>query len=316
MMDAVIVCQQLKKSFAGREVLRGLDFIVPRGAITALLGDNGTGKSTTFRILTGQIPADAGQATLLGEDCWKAAASLRRRVGYCPERPRFYDWMSVAEIGAFSAAFHAVGYKARYNALLERFDLSPTAKLASLSKGGYAKVSLALALASDPEVLLLDEPTSGLDLFTRREFLRSMAAQAGEGKTILISSHSVAEVERVVSHIVFLAQGKTLLAGSLEELRGRLRRVRVQHQGTDFVPEMLGEVLQAETSGRDWQGIILDGSESALETLRYQPGIHAVETSYPTLEEMYTAVLARYHRRGQAVADAATTTTTAEGVKR
>ena len=298
-MDAVIDCKGLKKSFAGKAVLRGLDLSVPRGAILALLGDNGTGKSTTFRILTGQIPADAGQARILGEDCWWSAIALRTRVGYCPERPRYYDWMSVAEIGAFTAAFHRPGFRARYEGLIEQFDLNPTAKLGSLSKGGYAKVGLALALASDPEVLLLDEPTSGLDLFTRREFLSSMAAQAGEGKTILISSHSVAEVERVVSHLVFMAEGKALLAGSLEELRGRLRRVRVQHNGVGFAPETLGTLLESESSGRDWQGIVLDGPESAVEALRHQPGIHTVETSCPSLEEMYTAVLARYRRQEQ-----------------
>jgi ABC-2 type transport system ATP-binding protein len=128
-------------------------------------------------------------ATLLGENCWHAAQRLRLRVGYCPEKPRFYDWMTVGEIGQFTAAFHASGFRARYQGLVKRFDLDPNQRLSKLSKGGYAKVGLALALAIEPEVLLLDEPTSGLDLFTRREFLSSMAAQAGEGKTILISSH-------------------------------------------------------------------------------------------------------------------------------
>jgi ABC-2 type transport system ATP-binding protein len=296
-MDPVILCQHLRKSFGGRPVLAGLDLAVPRGAIFALLGDNGAGKSTTFRILTGQIPADGGTATLLGEDCWRAAQRLRSRVGYCPERPRFYDWMSAGEIGAFTAAFHPAGYRVRYDALLERFDLPRDAKLGKLSKGGYAKVGLALALASDPEVLLLDEPTSGLDLFTRREFLSSMAAQAGEGKTILLSSHSVAEVERVVSHVAFVAQGKLLMAGSLEDLRERLVQVRIQHSGAGFHPDLLGEVIDAQASGRDWQGIVLNPSPSVLAQMRDAPGIARLETSVPSLEEMYTALLARYHRR-------------------
>jgi ABC-2 type transport system ATP-binding protein len=294
-MDPVILCQRLRHAFAGRQVLSGLDLAIPRGAIAALLGDNGAGKSTTFRILTGQIRADSGVATLLGENCWHAAQQLRSRVGYCPEKPRFYDWMTVREIGHFTAAFHPSGYQGRYDALVGQFDLTPTAQLGRLSKGGYAKVGLALALASDPEVLLLDEPTSGLDLFTRREFLSSMAAQAGEGKTILISSHSVAEVERVVSHVVFVAQGRALLAGSIEELRERLTKVRVRHAGAGFQTELLGEVLESESSGRDWQGIVEGLSPSSVESLRHTPGIVSLETSVPTLEEMYTALLARFH---------------------
>src|SRR5262249_34991646 len=151
------------------------------------------------------------RATVLGEDCWHAAASLRQRVGYVPERPRFYDWMTVAEIGWFTAGFHDAEFLPRYQELTCRFQLDRKAKLQNLSKGQYSKVALALALAPDPEVLILDEPTSGLDLLVRREFLASMVELAGEGRTILISSHQIAEVERVASHVAFLAQGQLLL---------------------------------------------------------------------------------------------------------
>src|SRR5262249_10212600 len=157
-----------------------LDLAVPRGAIYALLGDNGAGKSTTIRMLTGLLPADAGQAFVLGRECWSSAVELRHRVGYVPERPRFYDWMTVRELGQFTSGFPHDGCLGRYLGLVERFGLEKAAKLGKLSKGGYAKVGLALALAVEPEVLILDEPTSGLDLFTRREFLSSMVELAGE----------------------------------------------------------------------------------------------------------------------------------------
>src|SRR5439155_14284921 len=115
-------------------------------------------------------------------------------------------------------------------ALVDRFRLERSAKLRNLSKGGYAKVGLALALAPDPEVLILDEPTSGLDLFIRREFLSSMVELAGEGRTILISSHGIAEVERVASHVAFLAHGRLLLTAALDELRQRLVRFRLRYE--------------------------------------------------------------------------------------
>src|SRR5439155_13295071 len=126
----------------------------------------------------------------------------------------------------------------RYRDLIDNFRLDLSAKLKNLSKGGYAKVGLALALAVDPEVLILDEPTSGLDLLTRREFLNSMVDLAGEGRTILISSHQIAEVERVASHVAFMAGGRVLLSGSQDEVKERLLRLRLRCDG--LPPSTLG----------------------------------------------------------------------------
>src|SRR5262249_33904234 len=189
---------------------------------------------------------------------------------------------------------------ARYRELAHRFQLEPGARLKALSKGGYAKVGLALALAIDPEVLILDEPTSGLDLFTRREFLGSMVELAGEGRTILISSHGVAEVERVASHVAFLAEGKVLLSGPLDELRDRVLRVRVRHDGGQVPgPEGLGQVLDVQASGREWQAAILDPDRVALADLPHRPGVLELDEGPLSLEELYTALLARFHRGGQ-----------------
>jgi ABC-2 type transport system ATP-binding protein len=296
-MDSVIQTHGLTKYFGGKKVVDRLDLAVPRGAIYALLGDNGAGKSTTIKMLTGLLPADMGRATILGQDCWKAAHPLRFKVGYVPEKPRFYDWMTVREIGQFTSGFHQAGFVQRYLAAAEQFGLERGAKLKNLSKGGYAKVGLALALAIDPEVLILDEPTSGLDLFTRREFLGSMVELAAEGRTIVISSHGVAEVERVASHVAFLAQGQMLLHGPLDELRQRMVRIRVRHDGTLHDPAGLGTVLDLETSGREWQAVILDPDRVAVEDLRHRDGVLELEDSTLKLEEMYTSLLARFHRR-------------------
>jgi ABC-2 type transport system ATP-binding protein len=269
---------------------------VPRGAIYALLGDNGAGKSTTIRMLTGLLPADTGQASILGLDCWRDATALRHKVGYVPEKPRFYDWMTVAELGRFTAGFHQPGYMGRYLDLVDRFGLERAARLKTLSKGGYARVGLAVALASDPEVLILDEPTSGLDLFTRREFLGSMVELASEGRTILISSHAIAEVERVASHVGFLAQGQLLLSGPLDELRQRMVRVSIRHDGNAPDPAGLGNVLDHEAAHREWQTVLLDPSRAALDELRQRPGVLEMEETPLRLEEMYLALLARFHR--------------------
>jgi ABC-2 type transport system ATP-binding protein len=297
----IITTRGLTKYFGGRAVVNRLDLVVPQGAIFALLGDNGAGKSTTIRMLTGQLPPDAGRAELLGHDCWADADELRHRVGYVPEKPRFYDWMTVREIGWFTAGFHRPGYASRYLGLVERFRLDARAKLRTLSKGGYAKVGLALALAPDPEVLILDEPTSGLDLFIRREFLGSMVELAGAGRTIVLSSHGIAEVERVVSHVAFLADGKLMMAAPIDDLRRRLVRVRLRHEGAAPDEGGLGTVLERQRTGRQWQVVLQDPDRAALDALRHAVGIQDYEETKLTLEEMYTALLARFHQKGEAV---------------
>src|SRR5437879_5298700 len=229
-MEPIIDIHGLTKRFKGKTAVNRLSLAVPKGAIFAFLGDNGAGKTTTIRMLTGLLRPDAGRASILGQDCWVAAARLRPNVGYVPERPRFYDWMTVNEIGWFTAGFHRPEFLPRYHDLTKRFRLDPKAKLQNLSKGQYSKVALALALAPDPEVLILDEPTSGLDLLVRREFLSSMVEMAGDGRTILISSHQIAEVERVASHVAFMSEGQLLFVSTMDDMKQRLVRFRLRYE--------------------------------------------------------------------------------------
>ena len=293
MTEAVIETHDLTKRFRGKPAVDHLNLTVQRGSIFALLGDNGAGKTTTIRMLTGLLPPDAGTATVLGKDAWNAAAALRRQVGYVPERPRFYDWMTVGEIGWFTGGFHGPGFRSRYNDLAGKFQLDLSARLRNLSKGEYAKVGLALALAPDPELLILDEPTSGLDLLVRREFLSRMVGLAGEGRTILISSHQIAEVERVASHVAFIAKGRLLLAATMDELRQRIVRLRLRYETQAPDPALLGKVLQRNGSGRLWQAVIQDPNRTAIETLRGSSGIHDFEETPLALEEIYCALLER-----------------------
>lgn len=292
-MTSAIEMRGLTKSFGSRTAVDGLTLSIPQGAIFALLGDNGAGKSTTIRMLTGLIPPDAGEARILEKDCWQSAVALRKHIGYVPERPHFYDWMTVGDIGWFTAGFHEPGYFDRYRERAHSFKLPWKSRLRELSKGGYAKVALALALASDPQVLLLDEPTSGLDLFVRREFLSSMVSLASEGRTILISSHQIAEVERVASHVAFLAEGRLLWSGTLDELRQRIIRVKLRYETQPPEPAVLGTVLQRNGAGKLFQAIIQDPNREAVAALHQAEGISEVEECTLGLEEAYAALLGR-----------------------
>jgi ABC-2 type transport system ATP-binding protein len=292
-MDTVIETHDLEKSFGGKRVVDRLNLVVPKGAIFALLGDNGAGKTTTMRMLTGLLPPDRGSATILGQDCWSAAAALRRRVAFVPERPRYYDWMKVAEIGWFAAGFHNKEYLPRYQEWTSKFELDPAARLTTLSKGQYAKVGLALALAVEPEVLILDEPTSGLDLLVRHEFLGSMVRLAAEGRTVLISSHQIAEIERVASHAAFISHGRLLLVAPLEELRRRIVRLNLRFEAEPPDPTLWGTVLQRNGSGKQLLAVLQDPRAGALEALPHAHGIHDVEVTPLHLEEIYCALLSR-----------------------
>jgi ABC-2 type transport system ATP-binding protein len=296
-MEPVIEIVGLCKRFGTKQAVDHLSLSIPRGSIFAFLGDNGAGKTTTIRMLTGLMQPDAGRSSILGQDCWKAAAALRHKVGYMPERPKFYDWMSVHELGWFTAGFHKPGYLERYERLAERYRLDPKAKLRHLSKGQYAKVALSLALAVDPEVLILDEPTSSLDLLVRREVLGSMVDLAAEGRTILISSHQIAEVERVATHVAFLANGKLLLTASMDELRQRVMRYRLRYetQAPDAAP--LGRVLERNGSGKLWQAVVLDPIRPAVEQLREGEDVFDFEETPLNLEEVYCALLTQKEAR-------------------
>jgi len=226
---------------------------------------------------------------------------VRRRVGYVPEVPALYDWMTVAEVGWFAAGFRpdAAGsagpYRQRYEALAEGFGLPRRRKIKELSKGMRAKVSLALAVAADPALLVLDEPTSGLDVLVRREFLESMVDLAGAGRTVLLSSHQIGEVERVASHVALMHKGKLLLAEPLDVLRSRTFALRVgfgSRDHPDAPPANLNlELIDADDAPRQAVWLVHARDRAACEAVRTLPGVETLRVETPSLEEIYIAYM-------------------------
>lgn len=290
-MSAVISVRGLTKRYGNKTVVNHLDLEVPQGAVYAFLGDNGAGKTSTIKVLVGMHPPDAGQARILGQDCWARAIPLRHRVGYVPERPRFYEWMTVTEIGWFTGAFHRPGFTDRYADVVRRLGLDPRKRLRDLSKGGYARVALALALAPDPEVLILDEPTSGLDLLTRRDFLASLVDLAAGGRTVFISSHGISELERIASHVGLLSRGRLLFSGPVEDVKARFGRFLFRTNGEAADLSGLGTVLHYQALGRQVEVVAQDPPEDAAARLRARPGLTDVEATVPGLEDIYAAVM-------------------------
>lgn len=295
--DHAIRIDGLVKNFRGVKAVDGLSMDVPRGSIFGLLGENGAGKTTTLQVLLGLLAPDGGRAEVLGLDPSREGLAVRRRTGYVPEVPALYDWMTPAEIGWFAAGFHADAkgdsstYQARYLELIRGFELPPHRKIKTLSKGMRAKVSLSLAIAAGPELLILDEPTSGLDVMVRREFLESMVDVAAEGRTVLLSSHQIGEVERVASHVALMHKGRLLLAEPLDQLRSRTFLLAMTFSGREHPlgpPSHLPmELIDCADAARQAHWLVRARDRGACELVRGLAGVESLEIQSPGLEEIY-----------------------------
>jgi len=292
-MDSVLELRGVTKRYGSQTALKSVSLDVPRGIVFALLGENGAGKTTSIRVALGLAEPDAGEATVLGLSSRSQALEIRRRVGYVSERPSLYDWMTVDELGWFTAGFYPDGFQARYRDMIRSFHLRPAQKLKSLSKGQRAKVGLALALGHDPDLLILDEPTSGLDAIVRREFLESMVDRAAGGKTVFLSSHQIGEVERVADIVAILRGGQLLLAERLDVLKQQTREVTLVLPDSTPLPDLQGEALSRRHRGHQWQVLVRNPAPTALDQLPNLPGASGLEIRTPTLEEIFVAYMQR-----------------------
>jgi ABC-2 type transport system ATP-binding protein len=291
-MTPVIQLHEVSKRFGKEVALDRVSLEVPSGSVFALLGENGAGKTTAIRILLGLAEPDRGHSSVLGLASDAKGLEVRRRVGYVPERLTFYEWMTVEEIGWFTAGFHNEAFLPEYRRLAAEFDLPPRRAIKSLSKGMKAKVALSLAMAHDPELLILDEPTSGLDPLVRREFLESMIDRAATGKTVFLSSHQIAEVERVADIVAILHQGRLVLVERLEELKSRVRELTFTlTNGAASPPTLPGELLSRRQRARQWQVLVRQGNEDCAAALRAAGGVENVEVRVPNLEEIFVAYI-------------------------
>jgi ABC-2 type transport system ATP-binding protein len=292
-MPPIIQLNKISKRFGSHLALNAVSFEVPPGAVFAILGDNGAGKTTAIRIMLGLLDATSGNAKVLGMDSAKNGLEIRRRVGYVAERPTLYEWMTVEEIGWFAAGFYDDEYLPHYRQLIAEYSLPCRQKIKNLSKGMRAKVSLALALALDPELLVLDEPTSGLDALVRREFLESMVDRAATGRTVFLSSHQIVEVERVADYVAILCQSDLLVVERLDELKRQISELTLTLAAGAIPPKIRGEILCRQQQSRQWKLLVRNMPEQETENLRQHPAVQLLETNTPSLEEIFVAYLER-----------------------
>ncbi|HEX4977112.1 MAG TPA: ABC transporter ATP-binding protein [Nocardioides sp.] len=287
-MTVAISTQGLVKHFGRTVALDGLDLEVRAGEVHGFLGPNGAGKSTTIRVLLGMLRADSGQVRMLGGDPWRDATALHRRLAYVPGEVSLWPTLTGGEVIDLLSRLRGGIDRARRDALLERFDLDPTKKNRSYSKGNRQKVALVAALASDVELLLLDEPTSGLDPLMEAVFQDCIREAKAEGRTVLLSSHILAEAEALSDRVSIIRAGKVVQSGTLRELRHLTRTTVVvaTELPADDLAAVPGVAHIEPVDGRvrfDVDTDHLDEAMDYLATLR----VRSLVSHPPTLEELF-----------------------------
>jgi ABC-2 type transport system ATP-binding protein len=287
-MSPAISISGLVKTFGQVRALDGLDLTVAEGEVHGFLGPNGAGKSTTIRVLLGLLRANGGETRLLGGDPWAEAVALHRRLAYVPGDVNLWPNLTGGEaidlLGRLRGGLDA----ARRAELLERFELDPTKKGRTYSKGNRQKVALVAALASDAELFVLDEPTSGLDPLKETVFRDCIEEVRHEGRTVLLSSHILAEVEALCDRVTIIRAGKTVESGSLAELR-HLTRTSIAVEavepliGLEALPGVHDLHVEDHRARFDVDTSQLDGVLRHLTRL----GIRSLTSQPPTLEELF-----------------------------
>jgi ABC-2 type transport system ATP-binding protein len=287
-MTEAIHIDGLVKTFGPARALDGLDLTVRTGEVHGFLGPNGSGKTTTIRILLGLLRADAGRVRMLDGDPWRDAVALHGRLAYVPGDVTLWPGITGGEVIDLMGRLRGGLDRPRRDALLERFGLDPRKKARTYSKGNRQKVALIAALASDAELLLLDEPTSGLDPLMESVFQQCIHEIKREGRTVLLSSHILAEVEALCDRVSIIRLGRTVETGTLAELR-HLTRTSIAVEtsrpltGIDTLPGVHDLVVEEHHARFDVDTVHIEAAVQQLATL----GVRSLSSTPPTLEEMF-----------------------------
>ena len=287
-MTTAISVSGLEKSFGRTQALNGLDLSVARGEVHGFLGPNGSGKTTTIRILLGLLRANAGEARLLGGDPWHDAVALHRRLAYVPGDVTLWPALTGGEVIDLIGRLRGTLDPRRRADLLKRFDLDPRKKARTYSKGNRQKVALIAALASDVELLLLDEPTSGLDPLMDAVFRECIREERARGRTVLLSSHVLAEVEALCDRVSIIRDGRTVERGTLTELR-HLRRTTIEAELADLpsAPLVLPGAHELRVDGPRLRCAVESADLNALLRALSALGVRSLISQPPTLEQLF-----------------------------
>jgi ABC-2 type transport system ATP-binding protein len=261
--DTVIQTRGLTKYFGAKAAVYELNLEVPRGCVFAFLGRNGSGKTTTIRMLMGLVPPTRGTGRILGHDIRALTPEIRARIGYLTEEHQLYGWMTVRESGGFQSRFFPKWNDKIFRGIASHFGLAPAAKVKDLSRGERAGLCLALTLAPEPELLMLDDPGLGLDPVARRALIESMIFLTRKSdRTIFFSSHHLSDVERVADYLAVLDRSILRACCPLEKFRESVRQLRLRFPGAPPPAPKIPGLLQAIRTEHELRVTFVGGGEA------------------------------------------------------
>jgi ABC-2 type transport system ATP-binding protein len=287
MTELAIETRDLVKRYGSIAAVDGLSLSVPRGAVYALVGRNGSGKTTTIRTLLDLTRPDAGTARVLGMDCHAERVKVLERVGYVSDRPLLGGWTG-DQLVHFNRGFYPRWSDELVARYVRVFDIPMKQRFRNLSRGNQTKMWLMLALAQQPDVLILDEPTAGLDPVVTDQLLRVLVEDvAAEGRTVFMSSHHLSEIERIADWVGMIDKGKLLLEAPMEELRARFRRIQVAGVAEMAMPVA---AMRVRRSGASTEYVVRDGAEEFVDALE-RGGATVIQSSPMNLSEIFLECL-------------------------
>lgn len=278
----------LTKTFGKFKALDGVDFEVRKGEVFGFIGPNGAGKSTTIRVLLGLLKRDAGTATIFGQDVWSDAVEIHRKIAYVPGDVNLWPNLTGGEVIDLFGSLQGEVNAKRREELIVKFDLDTSKKCRTYSKGNRQKVALVAAFASDAELFILDEPTSGLDPLMERVFQQCVEEVKAAGKSVLLSSHILSEVERLCDRVGIIRSGVMVETGTLAELRHLTRsNLYVELDSPAIDIGQIPGIHDLVKAGDGWK-FQVDGEKlDAVMTYLSKHGIKRLESAPPTLEDLF-----------------------------
>ena len=285
---AILKVNQVTKKFGNFTALDGINMEVQHGEVYGFIGPNGAGKTTTIRILLGILQATSGTAQIFSKDVWNDAVDIHKQIAYVPGEVNLWSNLTGGEVIDLFVKLRGINAKSRREELIQRFDLDPTKKCGTYSKGNRQKVALIAAFASDADLYILDEPTSGLDPLMEQVFQECISEVKKAGKSVLLSSHILSEVEKLCDKVSIIRQGQIIESGTLQELR-HLTRTRVKLETAEPIANLdqVEGIHDLEILDR---GVIFHVDTDRIgAVIKYinDFGILTLESTPPTLEDLF-----------------------------
>ena len=299
MIDTVLETKGLTKYYGDRLAVEHMDLQIPRGCICGFIGRNGAGKTTAIKLMLGLLRPTEGSSRILGCDSQDLTPAIRQRVGYVTEGHRLIRWMKISELEKFQRSFFPKQWDEKFfTETIEYFELSKGQKIKTLSNGQRAQVSLALALAPNPELLIMDDPTLGLDAAIRRQFLEGMIELImRQGRTILFSSHILGDVERVADRVVVIDKGVVRADCKLEEFQRAVEKVIVSFEDAVPTDVDIEGLLHCREVEKTLELVVIGTSEQKISEWAESAGANGYEIVKMNLEDQFIEFTATANRR-------------------